>query len=164
MESSSVPSRKDFHVTDAAYAAAGVTSGDVGMLALRVVTGIIFMFHGGQKLFGLFEGPGLAAVVENMGNLGYLVAIGEFFGGLALLAGLLSRFSAFWLIVIMLGAIIKVHGKNGFSLAEQGYEYNLALIGMCLPVLIAGPGRIAFAWLLPFLRSRTTGRPRAWVE
>src|SRR6185369_1152709 len=112
---------------------------DVSLLIVRVVVGIIFAAHGAQKLFGAFGGPGLTAMVQpppnGMGPMGYLVTIGEFFGGLGLVVGFLSRFSAASLIVIMLGAIGMVHGKNGFFMQNGGFEYNLALIGLLAPVL-----------------------------
>lgn len=41
-----------------------------------------------------------------------------------------------------------VHGKHGFFLMNQGFEYNLALIGILLPTLVAGPGEV-FRWALP---------------
>src|SRR3954452_21294826 len=120
---------------------------DVALLVVRVIVGIIFAAHGAQKLFGAFGGPGLAAMVQpppdGMGLLGYPVTIGEFFGGLGLIVGFLTRFSAASLTVIMLGAIGMVHGKHGFFLSAGGFEYNLALIGLLAPVLIAGPGRLA---------------------
>src|SRR5688572_20288769 len=124
------------------------TAVDLALLICRLANGIIFMGHGAQKVFGAFGGKGLAATVEGMGTLGYFVAIGEFFGGLALVVGLFSRFSAFWLIVIMLGAVVQVHGKNGFFLQNQGFEYNLALIGLSAVTLLAGPGRYALAHLI----------------
>src|ERR1700750_949058 len=116
---------------------------DVALLVGRIIVGAVFMAHGAQKLFGAFGGPGLSAFVGMMGPLGYLVAIGEFFGGLGLVVGFLSRFSAASIIVIMLGAIGMVHGKNGFFLSDGGFEYNLALIGLLAPILIAGPGKFA---------------------
>src|SRR5271157_1761110 len=99
---------------------------DVSLLIVRVVVGVIFTAHGWQKLSGLEE------IVKMMGPIGYLVTVGEFFGGLGLIAGFLSRFSAASIIVIMLGAIAMVHGKNGFFLdpSKPGFEYNLALIGL----------------------------------
>src|SRR4028118_1811921 len=121
---------------------------DVALLVARVIVGIIFVAHGSQKLFGAFGGPGLAGVVQMMGPIGYLVTIGEFFGGLGLLMGFLSRFSAASLIVVMLGAIAQVHGKNGFF-GPTGFEYNLALIGLLATILIAGPGRPTVGRLLP---------------
>jgi putative oxidoreductase len=119
------------------------------LLVARVIVGVIFMAHGSQKLFGAFGGPGLAGVVKALGPLGYLVTVDEFFGGLGLLVGVLSRFSAFWLIVDMIGAIALVHGKNGFFLgAHPGFEYNLALIGLLATILLAGPGSFSLGrWL-----------------
>src|SRR6476661_1851305 len=138
------------------------------LLVVRVIVGIIFAAHGAQKLFGAFGGPGLTAMVQpppnGMGLLGYPVTIGEFFGGLGLIVGFLSRFSAASLIVIMLGAIGMVHGKNGFFLQNQGFEYNLALIGLLVPVLLAGAGRFALGRLLPWPRSAWTGRPLLILE
>lgn len=118
---------------------------DWSLLAVRVIVGIIFTLHGSQKMFGAFDGPGLQAVVQGMGPIGYLVAIGEFFGGLGLILGVLPRFSAAALIVIMVGAIVQVHGQNGFFADKKGFEYNLALIGLLLPVLISGPGKLAIS-------------------
>jgi len=128
---------------------------DWALLAARVLVGIIFMAHGAQKLFGAFGGPGLSAVVQMMGPLGYLVTIGEFFGGLGLVFGFLSRFSAASIILIMLGAIGMVHAKFGFFMnwmgnqAGEGFEYHLLAIGTLLPIVIAGPGRFAIGRLLP---------------
>src|SRR5207237_10930997 len=93
---------------------------DIALLVVRVVAGVIFAAHGAQKLFGAFGGPGLAAMVQppptGMGLLGYPVMIGEFFGGLGLIAGFLTRFSAASLIVIMLGAVGLVPGQPGLFL------------------------------------------------
>jgi len=128
---------------------------DWSLLALRVVVGIVFMAHGAQKLFGAFGGPGLQAVVQMMGPVGYLVTIGEFFGGFGLILGVLSRFSAASIIVIMLGAIGMVHGKVGFFMnwagqqAGEGYEYHLLVIALLLSIVLIGPGRFALSHLVP---------------
>ena len=133
---------------------------DLALLSVRLAAGIIFMAHGAQKLFGAFGGPGLEPIVQMLGPVGYLVAVGEFFGGAGLIAGLLSRFSALSLIVIMIGALAKVHFQNGFFLGERpGFEFNLALIGLLLPVLIAGPGHLALAHILPLPRSGHNHEP-----
>jgi len=137
---------------------------DLSLLIVRVIVGIIFAAHGAQKLFGAFGGKGLAATVEQMGPIGYLVTIGEFFGGLGLIVGFLTRFSAASLIVIMIGAIVQVHGKNGFFASAGGFEYNLALIGLLAPILIAGPGRHAVGRFLPLPRSSISGRPVMVLE
>jgi putative oxidoreductase len=128
---------------------------DVALLIARVIVGVVFIAHGAQKLFGAFGGPGLSAVVQMMGPLGYLVTIGEFFGGLGLIVGFLSRFSAASLIVIMLGAIGMVHGKVGFFMnwmgnqAGEGFEYHLLAIAVLLVILIAGPGGFGIGRLVP---------------
>lgn len=137
---------------------------DVALLVVRVVAGLIMAAHGAQKLFGAFDGPGLATTVEKMGPLGYPVTIGEFFGGLGLIFGFLSRFSAASNIVIMIGAIVLVHGKNGFFLSAGGFEYNLALIGLLAPTMIAGPGRWAVGRFLPLPKSPQTDRPILVLE
>lgn len=149
------------------------TAVDISLLVLRVVVGVIFAAHGAQKLLGAFDGPGLAKTVEMMGGgvLPYLVIIGEFFGGIGLIFGFLSRFSAASLIVIMIGAIAMVHGKNGFFMGktpesmmkDAGFEYNLALIGLLLPIVLCGPGRISIGRLF-MLKSQRTGRPLIVVE
>jgi putative oxidoreductase len=130
------------------------TAVDWSLLILRVVLGVVFMAHGAQKLFGAFGGPGLAGVVQMMGPIGYLVTIGEFFGGLGLVVGILPRFSAASIIVIMLGAIGMVHGKVGFFMnwagqqGGEGYEYHLLAIAALLPIVIAGPGSFALGRVL----------------
>jgi putative oxidoreductase len=89
-----------------------------------------------------------------LGPVGYLVTVGEFFGGLGLALGILSRFSAASIIVIMLGAIRMVHGQFGFFMnwtgqqGGEGFEYHLLAIGTLLPIVIAGPGRFALSRLI----------------
>ena len=143
---------------------------DWALLAARVFVGVVFMAHGAQIMFGAFGGPGLAAFVRALGPLGYLVAVGEFFGGLGLVVGFLARFSAASIILIMLGAIATVHGRVGFFMnwggnqAGEGFEYHLLAIGVLLPVLIAGPGRFAVGRLLPLPKVAGARRPVAVLE
>jgi putative oxidoreductase len=140
------------------------TAVDVSLLIVRVVVGVILVAHGAQKTFGAFGGQGLAATVAGLGPIGYLVAIGEFFGGVGLIVGFLCRFSAASNIVIMLGAIAMVHGKNGFFQNAGGFEYNLALIGLLLPTLIAGPGQFSIGRFLPLPKVAGSGRPIIVLE
>jgi len=136
---------------------------DVALLVVRLIVGVIFVAHGSQKLFGAFGGPGLAGVVGMMGPVGYLVTIGEFFGGLGLIVGFLSRFSAASLIVVMLGAIGMMHGKNGFF-APEGFEFPLSLIGLLAAILIAGPGRFAVSHFLPLPKATGPGQTVTVLE
>ncbi|MBW3625806.1 MAG: DoxX family protein [Armatimonadetes bacterium] len=154
---------------NSAYATQDRPAVDWALLTVRVIAGVIFMAHGSQKLFGAFGGPGLEGVKGPQGPggggvIGLLVAIGEFFGGLGLFVGFLSRFSAASIILIILGAIALVHGRNGFFLSNRGYEYNLALIGLLVPVLIAGPGRFALGRFLPLPKASETVRPHPILE
>ena len=143
---------------------------DWAILISRVIVGIISMAHGAQKLFGAFGGPGLSAVVQMMGPLGYLVTIGEFFGGLGLVVGFLARFSAASIIVIMVGAIATVHAQFGFFMnwggnqAGEGFEYHLLAIAALLPIVIAGPGRFAIGRFLPLPKVAGTERPVLVLE
>jgi putative oxidoreductase len=119
---------------------------DVSLLLLRIALGIVFVFHGGQKLFGWFGGPGMQGFVKYMPAhlppvFAYLVAIGEFFGGLGLLVGLLTRIAALGPIASMTGAVLLVHMKNGFSMQHQGFEYPFTLLLVAIAVLVSGPGR-----------------------
>jgi uncharacterized membrane protein YphA (DoxX/SURF4 family) len=78
-----------------------------------------------------------------------LVAWGEFLGGIAMLLGLLTRVAAAGLIVIQVGAIVLVTGAQGFSAgAGGGYEYNVALIGMFLVLLLTGGGTVSLDRLM----------------
>ena len=124
---------------------------EYAILPIRLGLGSIFIAHGGQKLFGFWGGSGLkgfAMMLENLGmspGLPYalLAAGGEFFGGLMVLLGIFARWGALFLLGVMVVAIATVHGKNGFFLMNQGYEYNIALIGMSLAILFNGSGKFS---------------------
>ena len=118
----------------------------LGLTIVRVITGIIFMAHGAQKLFTF----GIAGVTAGFTQMGVplpgitapLVAGLEFFGGLALVVGLLTRLAALGLAINMLGAIFLVHLAAGFFM-PQGYEFALLLFATSVALVIAGPGRYA---------------------
>ena len=110
-----------------------------GMLALRVPLGIIFIAHGYQKLFGgkfeatagFFSQIGIPAPQFFTG----VVGVTEFFGGLLVLIGLLTRYAGTFLAVVMIVAIITVKASKGLV---GGYELDLALLGMCVALIISG--------------------------
>lgn len=127
------------------------TRAGYGITILRILVGIIFMAHGSQKLFGMFGGYGLEGTGQYMASLGlnpgYLMALlsgsAEFFGGLALFLGLLVRPAAVVLIVMLVVAILSVHIHNGLFMANNGYEFGLALLGAAIAVLVEGAGRVS---------------------
>ena len=120
-----------------------------GITVLRIIVGIIFMAHGSQKLFGWFGGGGLAGTAQFMESLGLTPATlmaalsggAEFFGGLALVIGLLVRPAAVALIGLLVVAIFSVHINNGLFMQNNGYEFALALLGGAVAVLFEGAGR-----------------------
>ena len=132
------------------------TRAGYGLTILRVIVGIAFIAHGSQKLFGAFGGYGLEGTAQYMESLGltpgYLMALlsggAEFFGGLGLLLGLLARPAAALVTVSLLVAIFTVHISHGFFMANNGYEYALALLGGALAVLIEGAGRLSLDRLI----------------
>ena len=127
------------------------TRAGYGLTVLRVFVGIIFAAHGSQKLFGWFGGGGLAGTAQWMESIGLapgtLMALlsggTEFFGGLALIIGLLARPAALGLSFTLLVAIFSVHIHNGLFMANNGYEFALALLGGTVAVLIEGAGKLS---------------------
>ena len=123
----------------------------VAALILRVPVGLILAAHGAQKLFGWFGGNGLAGTAGWLSSMGMepglLMAIlaggAEFFGGLALVLGLLTRPAALVAAFTMLVAIFSVHISNGLFAADGGYEYALTLMVALLALAVQGGGAIS---------------------
>lgn len=128
-----------------------VVTTDTGtsQLALRIPVGIVFIAHGAQKLFGAFGGYGLEGTGQWMASIGlnpgFLMALlagsAEFFGGIALMLGLLVRPAAVVLAFTMLVAIFAVHIGNGLFMSNDGYEFGLVLLAASVSLAISGAGR-----------------------
>lgn len=123
----------------------------IAALVLRVPVGLILAAHGAQKLFGWFDGNGLAGTAGWMSSIGiepgYLMALlaggAEFFGGLALVLGLLTRPAALATAFTMLVAIFSVHISNGLFASNDGYEYALVLFVVSVALMIQGGGHLS---------------------
>ncbi|MBB1486351.1 DoxX family protein [Oceanospirillum sediminis] len=134
------------------------TDNNLAALALRIPAGIIFMAHGAQKLFGAFGGYGLEGTGQWMASIGlepgYLMALGagsaEFFGGLALLLGLLVRPAALVLAFTMVVAILAVHIGNGLFMSNNGYEFGLALLSISVALVFSGGGALSADRILQY--------------
>jgi putative oxidoreductase len=121
----------------------------LGRLIARLIIGGLFFGHGAQKLFGWFGGPGLEGTEQMMDKLdmkppkeqALLASWAETAGGGLLVAGFLTPLAAAMLTGSMITAIRKVHWSNGLWASNQGYEYNLALIGALAALIDGGPGR-----------------------
>lgn len=120
-------------------------------LPLRLIAGIIFTAHGAQKLFAWFGGYGLEGTGQWMESIGlspgYFMALmagsAEFFGGLLLIVGLLTRPTSLVLAVTMLVAIFTVHIDNGLFMSANGYEFGLALFAMSVSLIFSGAGKLS---------------------
>jgi len=119
-------------------------------LILRVPVGLVLAAHGSQKLFAWFGGYGLQGTgqwLESMGFApGYMMALlagsAEFFGGVALLLGLLTRPAALVAAFTMLMAMT-VHIGNGLFVSNNGYEYALVLLAVTLALVFQGGGALS---------------------
>ncbi len=125
---------------------------DLAALIARLALGLVILPHGMQKLLGMFGGYGFSATVDYFTGTGipYLIAVlivlGESFGALFLIIGLISRISAAGIALIMLGAVFLVHLPNGFFMnwfgaqKGEGFEYHILALGLALIVILRGGG------------------------
>jgi putative oxidoreductase len=132
------------------------TSNDFGLTILRLVIGVVFFAHGAQKMLGWFGGYGFHGTMgfftQQMGipaPFAFLAICAEFFGGLGLIVGLLSRIAAFGIICNMIVAVMTVHLHNGFFMnwtgqqKGEGFEYHLLALAGLLVILIKGAGALS---------------------
>ena len=129
------------------------TNPDWVLTITRVVLGIVFFAHGAQKMLGWFGGPGFNATLQMLtkqlripGPLAVLVISAELFGGLGLIVGLLSRIAAAGIVLMLVGAVLMVHGRYGLFMnwygnqKGHGFEYHLLAIALALAVIVNGAG------------------------
>ena len=125
-------------------------------LTLRIPIGIILAAHGSQKLFGWFGGYGLEGTGQWMASVGLapgfvmalLAGSAEFFGGIALMAGLMTRLAAAVSTLTLLVALFWVHWGNGFFLDTHGIEYALALLSAIVALIFIGGGQYSLDALI----------------
>lgn len=126
-----------------------------GLLPLRLVVGLVFLMHGGQKLLVF----GLAGTADIMGKLGIplptlaaaIVIAAEILGGIAIISGFYTRWAGAVLAIEMLVAIPVARLSGGFF-APYGFEFEFALLGACLTFFAIGSGPVAPERLLPATR------------
>jgi putative oxidoreductase len=129
------------------------TDDDIATAILRLVLGVVFFAHGAQKMLGWFGGPGFTGtmgfftgMMHIPAPLAFLAIAAEFFGGLGLLLGFLTRIAAFGVAVNMLVAILTVHTANGFFMnwngnqKGEGFEFHLLVLAMAALLMIRGAG------------------------
>ena len=128
------------------------TTQDVSLTILRLVLGVVFFAHGAQKMLGWFGGYGFHATVGFFTHIGmpaalaFLIIVTEFFSGLGLIAGFLTRIVALGVSGLMIGAIFMVHLQNGFFMnwmgnqKGEGYEYHLLALAIAAALMLRGAG------------------------
>jgi len=129
------------------------TPDDFVLTVLRLVLGVVFLAHGSQKMLGWFGGYGFKATMGFFTQAMHIPAVfaflaiaAEFFGGLGLIVGLLSRIAAFGITVNMLVAIFMVHLSNGLFMnwtgqqKGEGFEYHLLALAITVALMIRGGG------------------------
>jgi putative oxidoreductase len=132
------------------------TSDDFTLTLVRLVLGVVFFAHGAQKMLGWFGGYGFTGTMGFFTQamhipapLAFLAICAEFFGGLGLIIGFLSRVAAFGITMNMLVAVFTVHISNGFfanwsgQQKGEGIEYHLLAIALLLVVMIKGAGALS---------------------
>jgi len=124
-------------------------------IALRIPVGLVFAAHGAQKLFGWFGGYGLEGTGQWMTSIGYepgylmalLAGSAEFFGGIALILGLLTRPAAIITAFTMIMAL-PVHLNNGLFVSNNGYEFALVLLAASVALAVQGSGNFSIDKLI----------------
>ncbi len=127
-----------------------------GLLLLRLVLGLTFISHGGQKLFGWFGGGGIKGTTGMMERIrirpasfwAVMAALAEFGGGLLVFLGFLNPVGSLGIIAAMLMAIIHVHWPKGFWNTKGGIEFPLMNLTAALALAITGPGAFSLDSIL----------------
>jgi putative oxidoreductase len=135
---------------------------EIGLVLLRLITGLTLAAHGAQKLFGWFGGPGLDSTGQFFEMIGFLpgrrhalmAGLAETSGGLLLALGLFTPIGAAVICSVMLVALT-VHINKGFFAQNGGYEYTLVLGAAALSVAFTGPGPLSLDALLGIRLSGT---------
>jgi putative oxidoreductase len=141
---------------------------------LRLVLGVVFFAHGAQKLLGWFGGFGFKGTMGMFTNymhipapLAFLAIAAEFFGGLGLIAGLLTRVAALGIFTNMVVAIALVHARFGLFMnwagtqKGEGYEFHLLVLSIAAYLIVRGAGAFSIDRLLSASAPAYKQRPQA---
>ena len=146
------------------------TGNDHLLMILRLALGVVFFAHGAGKMMGWWGGVGFSGTMGFFSHymhipapFAFLAICAEFFGGLGLIVGFLTRIAAFGLFCDMLVALLLVHIHNGFFMNWQGtkhaegFEFHILALAMLLFVLIRGAGAVSIDYLIARRSLNKTG-------
>ena len=132
------------------------TDNDSATAVLRFVLGVIFFAHGAQKMLGWFGGYGFSGTMGFFTDVmhipvlfAFLALTAEFFGGLGLMLGFLTRIAALGIFSNMVVAIAMVHHRFGFFMnwtgaqKGEGFEYHLLVLAITAFLMIRGAGAVS---------------------
>jgi putative oxidoreductase len=152
------------------------TDTDMTTTILRLVVGVVFFAHGAQKMLGWFGGYGFTGTMGFFTGtmhipapFAFLAICAEFFGGLGLIVGLLTRIAAFGIFCNMMVAVVVLHGRIGFFMnwtgtqKGEGYEYHLLALAITAFLMIRGAGALSLDRMLSasLANNRISTRPQA---
>jgi len=153
------------------------TDADWAVAIVRITLGVVFFAHGAQKMLGWFDGYGFTNTMRTFtGQLkipapfALLVIVAEFFGGLGLAVGLLSRLAAIGILATMAGAVLTVHLQHGLFMnwygdkKGHGFEYHLLAMVLALVVLVKGAGALSLdrVWYQYEINTHTAASQVLW--
>src|ERR1700737_3847169 len=136
------------------------TTTDPVLTVVRLTRGLVFFAHCGQKALGWFGGYGFAGTLEGFSKMGVpiplalFVILTEFLGSLALISGFFARVASGAILLLMAGAVARVHAQFGFYMnwfgqqKGEGFEYHLLAIGLAVTLLVRGAGAWSIEGLL----------------
>jgi putative oxidoreductase len=136
------------------------TNNDFTLTVVRLVLGVVFFAHGAQKMLGWFGGYGFSGTMGFFEHNGipavfaFLAISAEFFGGIGLLLGLLSRVAAFGITCNMLVAIATLHHRFGLFMnwtgqqKGEGFEFHLLVLAITFLIMVRGAGALSLDRLL----------------
>jgi len=148
------------------------TDDNAATAILRLALGVVFFAHGAQKMLGWFGGFGfsgtmgfLTGMLHIPAPLAFLAITAEFFGGLGLILGFLTRIAAFGIAVNMVVAIGAVHSAFGFFMnwsgtqKGEGFEYHLLVLAITVFLMIRGAGALSIDRAIAVASHSRTAQP-----